>query len=196
MGDIGGLIDGLFLLADLFMAPLSKLVLQGFIMTSLVRVYPRSAPQKEDSILSNSKASYLLETEKPQVRGLLGLFCDSLRQTKRHKLMSRANSKIERQLDLGKFLDRQRVQMLAVLAFLTPQQATIAASFSKLIVPDHNGKEPSSSDSEDHSNSKLQDLELALTIKQTERSTVGTDRRLISLGDFRSRSALGQRTRR
>ena len=48
MGDIGGLIDGLFLLADLFMAPLSKLALQGFIMTSLFRVYPHSA-SKEDS---------------------------------------------------------------------------------------------------------------------------------------------------
>ena len=110
--------------------------------------------------------------------------------------MNRANAEIERELDLGKFFDRQRVQMLAVLALLTPQQAAIAASFSELIVPDHNGKEPSSSDSEDHSNSKLKDLLLASAIKRTERSTDRTDRRLISLGDFRSRSALGQRTRR
>ena len=97
---------------------------------------------------------------------------------------------------MGKFFDRQRVQMLAVLALLTPQQATIAASFSELIVPDHKGKEPSSSDSEDHSNSKLQDLELARAIKRTERSTDETDRRLISLRDFRRKSALGQRIRR
>ena len=91
MGDIGGLIDGLFLLTDLFMAPLSRLALQSFIMTSLVRVYPRSAPQ-EDSTRKEDSMTSLPEIEKPQARGLLGLLYDSLRQTKRHKLMSRANA--------------------------------------------------------------------------------------------------------
>ena len=64
-------------------------------------------------------------------------FCFRSKSRKDHrKKLEKAAAQIERGLDLGRFIQRQRLQTIAILSLLTSSQAHLVTKMSKLTVSD------------------------------------------------------------
>lgn len=83
---------------------------------------------------------------------------------KRRQLLLRAHAKLDKGLDLVRFIRYQRVQMMAIMCLLSPQQTSLLQTQRHLTVHEDGTKEASSSDIEstDTEANKLQ-LDKALT---------------------------------
>ena len=98
VGDVGGFYDGLKLIASYFVAPIATIALQSELLAQHLK-------RENKGFDNESNKSYLRH-----------MACCFRKKTPYQKMLNRALSKIERQLDIVKFLHQQRLLLISVLA--------------------------------------------------------------------------------
>ena len=108
MGDVGGLAEALYLLTLHFVQPISVIVMKS----NLLSLFFKLVKGRDADMLERSEIPY---------RGFLrsAACCGKSRY---RRMIDRANSLITRQLDLVKFVHRQRMLVLAALASMNKSQ--------------------------------------------------------------------------
>ena len=109
-GDVGGLFDGLKLLASFFVAPIASTALQISLIT------------KGFNIVGNNRQNLSLSAYLPF--NLVGS------QRRYHKLMKKAKFKVERQLDLIEFLRKERMLLISLLSYYKAPTLAVIRSIS------------------------------------------------------------------
>ena len=102
VGDVGGLFDGLGMIARMFMGPFSAFAMKAEILSVIFKQSSqagKSEPTSQSSLHRNLK-------EIPHEKCLMALFCKKRRY---NKMLERAEGSITRQLDLVKYLKLQRM---------------------------------------------------------------------------------------
>ena len=106
VGDVGGLFDGLGMIARMFMGPFSAFAMKAEILSVIFKQSSqagKSEPTSQSSLHRNLKE---IPREKC-LAYLMALFCKKRRRY--NKMLERAEESITRQLDLVKYLKLQRM---------------------------------------------------------------------------------------
>ena len=118
-------------------------------------------------------------------------FRSKLRQDYRSKL-DKAAAQIERGLDLGRFIRRQRQQTIAILSLLTSSQAHLVTKMSKLTVGEDGPVASKFSDgtscSAEQSDQKTKAINADHFVQQVLKSTDKVDRRILQLLNVQKKS--------
>ena len=101
IGDIGGFYDGLTLIASYFAAPIATFALNS----ELLAEFNKRDNKENVGPVNELNKSYLRH---------MACFCR--KKTPYQKMLDRALSKIESQLDIVKFVHQQRLLLMSVLA--------------------------------------------------------------------------------
>eukprot|EP00354_Favella_ehrenbergii_P003516 CAMPEP_0170470394 /NCGR_PEP_ID=MMETSP0123-20130129/12867_1 /TAXON_ID=182087 /ORGANISM="Favella ehrenbergii, Strain Fehren 1" /LENGTH=247 /DNA_ID=CAMNT_0010737505 /DNA_START=962 /DNA_END=1705 /DNA_ORIENTATION=+ len=166
LGDVGGLFDGLSLLAAKIAAPFATFAMNTKLMTLVYRTLV-SDKSSEGGNLSSPSAAQQNESELeevissrqallPRPSWLSCFLCCSRKRAKERKLLSKAAGGVSRQLDLVKFIRRQRLLTFASFATLNARQRHLLRQVSALPLRE------SSSDPETDSEEELQAQETAM----------------------------------
>ena len=124
MGDWGGLIDALFMLAQAVMSPLSLLALKAKLAVAFantIQVTAGGCSQDGDRKSLDS-------------RSLMSKVLDKCRRSKKRKLLDRTMTLVKKELDLVKLISLQKMLVLAALSSLSNDQRTLIDSRSHLVV--------------------------------------------------------------
>ena len=132
LGDVGGLIDGVFLIAEAVVLPFGSLALRQNLTKDLVR-YEGSKSEYEtvDKTLSpeNQFLEKLRTDEKMLTRQKTTTYfqylIDKWRNPRKEKLLKKSLDRIAKEMDLLRVLNRLRVPMYNSLAFMSRNQRII-----------------------------------------------------------------------
>ena len=204
LGDFGGLIDGLYFLCKFLISPVASFSLQATLLSTLFRHRPSDPLKKLGSVKLNSNFRYFNAGDDKNETVLLknirrdfqvaktlqkltfyavNLCCN--RQYK--KMMYKAKSRIDKELDLQKFILRQRMQATAILGLLNSRQSLYVDKMSQMVIRDSDNFDYTSSDNE-LSDWQRDDM---IYVKRMIQSSNQTDKRLIDLFKVRQASNAG-----
>ena len=167
LGDFGGLIDGLFYFCKFLISPVASFSLQATLLSTLFRHRPSDALKKLNPVKLNSSFFYqyfntgddknetvlyknirrdfqVTKTLQKLTFYAVNLCCN--RQYKR--MMHKATSRIDKELDLRKFIMRQRMQATALLGLLNGRQSLYVDKMSQMVIRESDNFDYTSSDNE------------------------------------------------
>ena len=72
-------------------------------------------------------------------------FFDKCRQPKRLRILEEAQVRVDKELDLQKYLDRMRFILNAIMGLLTPNQKLFAKHMSKIVINEEQSSSGASS---------------------------------------------------
>ena len=147
LGDTGGLLDGLQLIAHAVFYPFTTFVFNSSLVKQLVWMRkPLARDFVEDrneqfhlKVQRNTNRTFRIR-ERFKCVDFFEMWC---RDTSKNRLYDRAHTKITRELDIRRVLHRLRMSSFVMLAQLSKEQHRFAGRMSRLIVM------PSSSSDED-----------------------------------------------
>lgn len=128
LGDWGGLMDALFMVAQAFLSPFSALALKA----KVAATFAKDRLAREDALQQSGNGRNSLSC---------AIF-DKYRRPNKHRLLERSLSRVEKELDLVKLISRFKMLVLATLSTLSADQRKIVVARSKLVV---GSESPSSS---------------------------------------------------
>ena len=160
LGDIGGLLDAMLFIAHIALYPVYNFNVSNFLTQRLFRKKTSSddassSPQSPKSDDLPSFQQYFLSGKR--IKGMEFLFYTFCRTKSRKSYkaqLRKANQILDRELDLQKFIMRQRMQSTAILSLLTGRQLFCAAQMSQLLINESDysmRSDDSASDSDDSS---------------------------------------------
>lgn len=203
MGDMGGLVDAFFLLGQLLIAPISGFALQSQLLSALFRYrdsyinttketqkesffnqYFNAGKKQEEWLVNNMKQNYQGLSPIKKRNYYSALFCC---RTKYKKLMIKSQSSIGKELDLRKFIYRQRLFVTAILGLLSGRQSFFVDKMSQLMIRESSNLEETSSDAElsDWGNDDMH------YVKRMFESSNKVDKRFIDMYKIRKAHQLG-----
>ena len=191
LGDVGGLIDGVFLIAEAIVLPFASLALKQKLASNLVRYEGHKSLQQSQKIaLSNAQFLAKLRSdenmlERPKETSYIQYLLDKWRNTRNEKMLKNSMDRISQEMDLLRVLNRLRVPMYTALAFMSRSQRVVVDRLRQIRV-----RETSEEDFEDdHHHSakeradrdKKRKKELLQAVDQLDDSSKPIDKRLIQL---------------
>lgn len=167
LGDMGGLLDSLYMITAVIIYPISQFALKTKLLSQLFRykggrdeLIRRMTSQNMSIFKSTRNVSCGMETESilksirldfqnmipiKRVNCYRSFFCclKNYRQ-----MLLKSQSKISKELDLRKFIYRQRLQTTAILGLLTGRQNFFVDKMSQLVIRESSNLDETSDDSE------------------------------------------------
>ena len=199
LGHLGGLYDALFHLAKVLISPISVFAVNSTLLSNLFR-FKRSMlsenPQqflrkksmrkdeKERNKLCENIANDFKKSEKIKPQSFIQsrlLCCMSKKGNNYRKLMMKSSSTIQKEMDLQKFIHRQRVTMASMMAALTGHQKSFIDKYSQLIIRESSDLCNTSSDAQ---LSDWQREDMRFTKRMTLSQNL-VDKRLVNLFKIR-----------
>ena len=128
IGDIGGLFDGLTLLAAKLIAPIAAFAVKSELLSKNFTLATKGL-KNEDKIKSQSYVS-----------NLMCLYC---KNSKYRRILDRNEKTLLKQLDIVNFVQQQKILLLTALSTLTTSQLLLIDKHSELLIsdPDQSGSE-------------------------------------------------------
>ena len=128
IGDIGGLFDGLTLLAAKLIAPIAAFAVKSELLSKNFTLATKGL-KNEDKIKSQSYVS-----------NLMCLYC---KNSKYRIILDRNEKTLLKQLDIVNFVQQQKILLLTALSTLTTSQLLLIDKHSELLIsdPDQSGSE-------------------------------------------------------
>ena len=175
LGDLGGLIDIMIYIGRALVEPVSRFTLQSALMASFFRFKRDSKPNqnmhKKNKVATDTQVETLNVESKKQKEPLadivkreflasqkiplLGFFavncfcCFSFRKAQKYRqILNKSKSRLEKEMDLQKFLHRQRVLVTSLLGLLKGRQNAFVDKFSQLLIRESSDMGQTSSDAE------------------------------------------------
>ena len=122
LGDVGGLFDALSLIGKILLGPLSAFALKSELLTSVFKKVGDISDHEGSSDTANRiSMPWKSPTKISQLNffyALLRCFFCRTKQDKYARMLGKSEVAIESELDLIKFMERQRLQSLALIALL------------------------------------------------------------------------------
>ena len=132
MGDVGGLNDALFIVSHSILSPYSGFWNVSVILTTLFRSSKHFVKEKNTSVqTSRLKWAFKRTGSVPTMNYLFFcLCCCSRKRVSHRRKLDQAASQIEKELDLSKFIERQRLHSTALAALLSARQSFCPSKMS------------------------------------------------------------------
>ena len=208
LGDIGGLLDALYLIGFVFISPLASYAMNSKLLSTLFRykgsdesLYERTDTWNKLDYTKSEKLNRQMSDD-TQVDDIKvdfqkyksikrisicnkQIFCRS----NYRKMMNKASSMLNKELDLRKFIYRQRVQTTAILGLLSGRQTFFVDKMSQMVIRESSNLDETSSDSE-LSDWQKDNMDYA---NRMVRSSSKVDNRLINLYRLRQAEHRGVR---
>ena len=154
MADVGGLNDSLYIIAQVILLPFTSFYNASFLTRTIFR-YKKKVSGEENYANktdreSITKAKSLQKTVKiAHMSWLRFCLCRYSEQRQMHrKALFQAQSKLDKEMDLKKFITRQRLQTTAFLALLTGKQSFFIDKLSQMVIRESFDSQETSSDEE------------------------------------------------
>ena len=112
IGDIGGLNDALVLLIKIILIPYTSFKKESFLLTKIFRFKSSSTP--DSSIKSVSVENLLRIKTIPYFLSVFGICLT--RRNRFKKMMVKSQKSLRKEMDLQKFIMRQRLSTVAILS--------------------------------------------------------------------------------
>ena len=149
--DVGGLIEFFLRLGTLLVGPATAFAARTKLLSSafrLVSSYPQlhSEPQDESEVLANQMSWESKHQEKIARNRLSWWHMCCSRDVKYKRMLRRAEYLFRRELDLVRFVRRQRMLTFATLAQMSRSQQRVTENMSQLVF--HESSEPGQTDSD------------------------------------------------
>ena len=129
VGDIGGFVDFVYYIGLGLMLPFAKFTLGTTLLSSLFDERSFKRENKKSTFEERLKHEFASFSLFPLRASLRDYCCDKGNLKKK---IAKSNRKISRELDLQKFIHRQRVQMNAIMGLLSCSQQFFVHRLSKL----------------------------------------------------------------
>lgn len=168
LGDLGGLFEALSIMSQWLIAPVASFALKATLLSNFFFFQPKSETKNEHhfsnqlSISSNSKFESKSQKDKAKLTllesiyaefmfvtsienmsfYLVNLLCDKAYKKK----MFKSHNRLTKELDLRKFIHRQRVFTTAVIGLLSGPQSRFVDKMSQLILRESSASETSGDD--------------------------------------------------
>ena len=170
MGDCGGLFDALVMVIGFFVGPLAMFSMQATLLSSFFKFKPKGDDSAQSTGSDQTAKQFLELSCNPEkttkddlavaetiIRDFslqrsiekLGFYATNLLCKKSYKKkMVKAHSKLEKELDLQKFIHRQRLWTTSMLGLLTGRQSLFVNKMSQMIIRESSDSEHTSDDDE------------------------------------------------
>lgn len=152
LGDVGGLIDAISYLLTFCLGPFLAHAYESFILAKFFRREPKKKQKMRQCLDDENGAKSKFQAIKSVISTpgrinsmkFLPYFTLRLCNKKRKKFhaeLKRSQQKLDRELDLHRFVSRQRMHSIAIMSLLSVRQHLLVSKLSKLLL-----KHPEASD--------------------------------------------------
>lgn len=166
LGDLGGLYDALLHICAVFISPVSAFTLHTTLLTSFFRFKEKTTDKYDDDGKSSQTLAQNLSNKQFLTEQLRRDFqvnrripaqnwcinkiniCNRSKSRHYRMLIKKSQSRIAKEMDLQKFLQRQRVTMTAVIGLLSRRQSIFVDKFSQPLIRESSNSGETSIDDE------------------------------------------------
>ena len=131
LGDWGGLLDALFMIAEFLVTPFSAIALKAKLMASLIRL-------KVPDVGLPGRQPGIEKTQRVKEKALLYTILDRCCRPKEYRLLDRSFQVIDRELDLVKMIRRVKMLVLTSLVTLSPDQRKLITRMNHVATQNKN----------------------------------------------------------
>ena len=131
-GDVGGLLEALKIIGGSIAAPFAMFALKAKL---LFLIFGEVESRQKRQTTDTTDTPQITQTKQIRVRGFVNNFTCGRPDRRRYKrMMRRGMNELANNLDLVKFVQSQRMMMLAVLTMLKPSQQHLVNQMSALVI--------------------------------------------------------------
>ena len=157
LGDLGGLLDILLHIGHVMMLPIASFTLRQTLMSNFFR-YKQSTGVASTSEQEDNSTRFVKTVKKELTASQLIpsygwyrvnlLFCKHSENRHYKRILKKSTTSLAKELDLQKFLHRQRVLVTSLLGLLKGRQSAFVDYFSQLVVRESSDMSNTSEDDE------------------------------------------------